>query len=152
MRLRGKTTFKIWYFYLAQILTGIVEKRHVLRPFNFFFKFSYCLSLFPIFPVHVNWIEFFFNCALFKILLPTFITQNISVSNESWTWSDNSVWIWKMMVDKIGELHKSSHSQMFWSLFLIKWQAQRDFNTGFFLWILQYLRTLFLKTSANGFF
>ena len=64
--LRAKTTFKIWYFYLAQILTGIVEKQHVLTSCNFFFKFSYCLTLFPIISVHVNLNVFYVTEHLFK--------------------------------------------------------------------------------------
>ena len=64
--LRAKTTFKIWYFYLAQILTWIVEKQHVLTSFNFFFKFSDCLTLFPIMSVHVNWNVFYVTEHLFK--------------------------------------------------------------------------------------
>ena len=64
--LRAKITFKIWYFYLAQILTWIVEKQHVLTSFNFFFKFSYCLTLFPIISVHVNLNVFYVTEHLFK--------------------------------------------------------------------------------------
>ena len=45
--------FKFENFYFAQVLTEIVEKQHVLTPSNFFFKFSHCLTLFPIFSVHV---------------------------------------------------------------------------------------------------
>ena len=33
----------------------MVEKQHVLTSFNFFFKFSHYLNIFPIFWVHVNW-------------------------------------------------------------------------------------------------
>ena len=60
-------------------------------------------------------------------------------NNKSWRWN-NSVWIWKMMVDKTGELHKAAIRICFqigvlkilviftgkhlcWSLFLIKLQA-----------------------------
>ena len=64
--LRAKTTFKVWYFYFLQILTVIVEKRNILTPFNFFFKFPHCLTLFPIFSVHVNWIVFYLTAHLFK--------------------------------------------------------------------------------------
>ena len=42
-KLRAKTTFRIWIFCLAQILTGLIERQHVLTHFNFFFKFSHCL-------------------------------------------------------------------------------------------------------------
>ena len=64
--LRAKTTFKIRNFCFSQILTGIVEEQHVLTPFNFFFKFSHCLTKFPIFLVHVNWITFYVTAHLFK--------------------------------------------------------------------------------------
>ena len=65
----------------------------------------------------------------------------MSHSNKSWTWNHDSVWIWKMIVHETGEVHKSSHLQMFfrigvlkkimiftgkpqcWNLFLIKMQA-----------------------------
>ena len=57
--LRAWKTFKIWNFHFAQILAGIVKRQHVLIPFNFFFKFSHCLTLFPLFSVHVNWILFY---------------------------------------------------------------------------------------------
>ena len=33
-QLRAKTTFKTWNFNFPKILTGIVEKQHVLTPFN----------------------------------------------------------------------------------------------------------------------
>ena len=56
--LRAKTTFRIWNFYFSQILSEIVEKQHVLTPFNLFSKFSHCLTLFSIFSVHVNGIVF----------------------------------------------------------------------------------------------
>ena len=52
--LRAQKTFKISKFYFTEILAGIVEKQHALAPFNFFFQFSHCLTLFPIFSVHVN--------------------------------------------------------------------------------------------------
>ena len=64
--LRAKTTFKIWYFYSAQILAEIVEKQHVLTSCNFFFTFSYCLTLFPIISVHVNLNVFYVTEHLFK--------------------------------------------------------------------------------------
>ena len=64
--LRAKTTFQIWNFYFSQILTGIVEDQRVLTPFNLFFKSSHCLTLFPIFSVYVNWIEFYVTAHLFK--------------------------------------------------------------------------------------
>ena len=38
--LRAKTTFKIWNFYFAQILTGLVQRQHILTPFNFFSNFK----------------------------------------------------------------------------------------------------------------
>ena len=80
------------------------------------------------------------------MLLSTDITQNMSHSNKSWTWSNNSIWIWKIIVDETGEIHKSSHLQMFfklgvhkksmifaekqlcWSLFLIKMQVCNFIN------------------------
>lgn len=37
MSLRDKTTFKTICFNFPQILTGIIEKQHVLTPFNFLF-------------------------------------------------------------------------------------------------------------------
>ena len=64
--LRAETTFKIWDLYFAQILIGIVEKQHVLTPFSFFFKCSHCLTIFPIFSIHVNWIVFYVTADLLK--------------------------------------------------------------------------------------
>ena len=66
IRLRAKTTFKIYIFYSAQILTGTVEKQPVVTPFNFFFKFSYFLNLFLILSVHLNWIVFSLTAQFFK--------------------------------------------------------------------------------------
>ena len=65
--LRAKTTIKIWKFYFAQVLTGIVGKQDILIHFNFFFKFSHCLTLFPVFSVHVNWVVFYVTANPFKL-------------------------------------------------------------------------------------
>ena len=85
----------------------------------------------------------------------------------TWTWSNNSQWMWKMIVDEKGEVHKSSHSQMFfkrgvlknstifigkhlrWSLCLIKLQAcnfikKRLQHIFFSMDIVKFLRTAFL--------
>ena len=66
IRLSLKTTFKIWNFHFAQILKEIVEKQHVLTPIIFFFNISHCLTLLPVFSVHVNWIVFYVTAHLFK--------------------------------------------------------------------------------------
>ena len=63
--LSTKTTFKICEFFFSQILAGIAEKQHALAPFNFF-KFSHCLTLLPVFSVHVNLILFYVTAHLFK--------------------------------------------------------------------------------------
>ena len=63
---RAKTTFKVWIFFFAQNLTGIVEKQYVLTPFKWLFKFSHCLTLLPIFSVHVNSIVFHVTAHLFE--------------------------------------------------------------------------------------
>ena len=63
-----RTTFSIWNFYFGQILSGIVEKQHVLTSFDLFFKFSHCLTLFSIFSVHVNWILICVTRDLFKYI------------------------------------------------------------------------------------
>ena len=98
-----QATFKIWFFYFSQILTEIVEKQHALTPFNYFSKFSHCLSLFPMFLVHANWIVFCVTAHLFK-----FCNLHILRSNESWAWSNNSVWIWKMIVNETGDHAKAA--------------------------------------------
>ena len=97
----------------------------------------------------------------------------MSRSNESWTWSNNSVWIWKMIVDEIGEVHKSSHLQMYfkigvlenfttftgkylcWSLFLRKLQAcnfvqKRLQHRNFPVNIAKFLRTIFFIKLWNN--
>ena len=56
-------------------------------------KTLHCLTLFSIFSVHIN-----------QILLSTDITQNMSRSNKSLTWSNTSVWISKVIVDEITEV------------------------------------------------
>ena len=53
------------------------------------------------------------NCKPLEILLSTDITQSMRNGSESWTWSNNSVLIWKMIVDEIEEVRKSNCSQMF---------------------------------------
>ena len=59
-------------------------------------QFLYTLFYpFPIFSVHVNWIAFYVTAYL-KVLISTDITHNMSRSNETWTWNNNSVSIWKM--------------------------------------------------------
>ena len=52
---------------LSFILSGIVKEQHVLTPFNFFFKFSHSLTLFPIFWLHENWAVCYVTENLFKI-------------------------------------------------------------------------------------
>ena len=84
--LKTKAFFKVWNFYFAQILTKIFEKQYVLTPFNLFFKFLHCLTLFPIFLVHVNWIVFYVTAHLFKFCYQQILAPNMSHSNKSWTW------------------------------------------------------------------
>ena len=77
----------------------------------------------------------------------------MSRSNQSWTWSTSSVWISKMIVDETGEVHKSSHSQMFCEIGALKSFA--IFTRKHLRWRLQYrcflenvakfLRTAFYK-------
>ena len=99
----SRSTFKVWNFYFAQILTGIVEKKNYLTPFDFFFKFTHCLTLFPILLVHVNWILFNVTAHPYS----KFYYKQILCRNESLTWINNSVEIWKMIIDKTGEVQQS---------------------------------------------
>ena len=50
-----------------QFLTGTAEK-YFVTPLNFFFKFSLCLILFPIFSVHLNWNRILCNSTPQRIL------------------------------------------------------------------------------------
>ena len=117
--------FQIWNFYFLQISTGIVEKKHVLTPFNFIFKFSHCLTLFPIFLVHVNWIVFYITRQLFK-----FCYQQILHSNESWIQSNNSAWIWKMIVNKT---QKSIDS---WCGYMFQLNFVKSYRENFCHWFI----------------
>ena len=153
IRSRAKATFKIWNFYFAQILTVIVEKqhRHVLAPFNFCFKFSHSLTLFPIFSLHVNWVVFYTSL---DFIINSYYAIISRRNKESSTWSSNSVWIWKLIVDETREVQKSKRLQMFYNVKVLKnfpiftrkhlsWSFRpatlfkRDSNTGVVLWILQ---------------
>ena len=58
----------------------------------------------------------------------------MSRSNASWRWSNNSVWIWNMMVDKTGKVHKISRLQMLFRKGVLKNFA------------------IFIKFSKNSFF
>ena len=100
--LRAKTAFKIWNFHFAQILTESFEKQHVLTLFNFFFKF-----LSPMLLVHVNWIVFYVTAYLFKFYNQQISRKTFHVVTKTAHEVKNSVWIWKMIVDKTGKLHKS---------------------------------------------
>ena len=108
-----RATFKIWNFYFAQILTWIVEKQHVLTPFNFVFKFSHCLTLFPIFLVHVNWIVFYATAHLFKFYYQQILCKICHVVTKA----EHEVIILyefgKWWVDKTVELHNHRCLQMF---------------------------------------
>ena len=91
----------------------------------------------------------------FPFLVWTIITRyyaKYARSNESWIWSNDSVWIWKIIIDEIGVVHKSSHSQMFFKIsvlknftiftgnFIKRWLQHRCFSVN----IAKFLRTVFL--------
>ena len=95
------------------------------------------------------------NSTPLSILLSQDITQNMSRSNESWRWRNNFVWILKMMVDKTGELQKSSHPQMFLGDKVAVLRAPtkvfscefcKIFKSSF---LIEHLRWLLLNTAIN---
>ena len=75
LMLSAKTAFKIWNFYFSQILTGIVEKQHVLTPFNFFCTLSHCLALFSIFSVDINWIIFYVTATFLNFTIDKYYAK-----------------------------------------------------------------------------
>ena len=83
------------------------EKNIQLTPWNLFFKFSQCLTLYPIISVHVNWIVLRLTAKFPKFCLSADITQSMLRSNETLTSINNSVCLWKMIVDGTREVQLS---------------------------------------------
>ena len=102
-----KTTFKVnlqsLKFLFCTNFNRDCWKKNYLTPFDFFFKFTHCLTLFPILLVHVNWILFNVTAHPYS----KFYYKQILCRNERLTWINNSVEIWKMIIDKRGEVQQS---------------------------------------------
>ena len=90
--LRAKTTFKIWHFYSAKNFNRNCLETACINTLQFLFQIFTLFN--PIFNIlgtcKLNCISYLFK----------FCYRHILRSNESWTWSNNSVWIWKLIVNK----------------------------------------------------
>ena len=136
---------------------------------SIFFQISHGLTPFLIFSVHVNWIVFYVTAHLFKFYYQQILRKICHTSWRKLNRCNNSVWIWKMVVDETRVIQRQPFVDVFkisvlknfvtfigknlcWSLFLIKLHAwdtvtllKRRFKIGVFLWILRnFYKQLFL--------
>ena len=90
--------------------TGVLEKHKTLQ---FLLLILTWLYLFPIFFLNVNWIVFYVTLHVFKSYYQQILWKTWCHVLTKFEHEVIILWIWRTTVDEIGEVHKSSRSQMF---------------------------------------